>query len=361
MVNKSIANNKFYVITLLMLLLIFGFLMFNVISPFLSPIAWAVVLGIVFYPVYQFICRYMAWKNIASLTTVLIIVFIIIGPFSYILILMGKELLSLIQYVETGALGHQYTDSLLSMAPLKWLDERVHIYKYIGTEEVKRKILDNISNFAQSVLPRLTIGVRNLLGVVVDFALMVITLYFFFLDGPAFMKKVRDYLPFSDAHKDRLISQTKDMVVSAIYGGMAVALSQGVAAGLVFYFLGVGAPLLLGAATYLMSFIPFGAVIIWGGVDIFLFLKESYAEGIILLILGIFGISMIDNILRPIIVSGRTKISFLLIFFTVIGGLGYFGLIGLILGPLVVVIFLSLFDIFRTIDDEQDSDDCAGG
>ncbi|MBF0457917.1 MAG: AI-2E family transporter [Nitrospirae bacterium] len=349
--DKPVAGNKFYIITLLLLLLLFGFLMFNVIRPFLNPIAWAVVLGIVFYPVYQFIGKFLRWKNAASLMTVLIIVFIIIGPFSYILVLMGKELISLIKYVEEGALS-QYTD-VLSLAPLKWLDDRIHIYKYIGTEEVKKKILENIANFAQSIMPQLTIGFKNLLGVVIDFVLMVMTLYFFFLDGPAFTEKIRDYLPFTDAQKDRLVSQTKDMVVSAIYGGMAVALSQGIAAGLVFYFLDVRAPLLLGAATYLMSFIPFGAVIIWGGVDIFLFLSESYSKGIILLLAGVLGISMIDNVLRPMIVSGRTKISFLLIFFTVIGGLGYFGLIGLILGPLVVVIFLTLFDIFRTIDGED--------
>ncbi|MBF0517591.1 MAG: AI-2E family transporter [Nitrospirae bacterium] len=354
MENKPIANDKFYVITLLLLMLLFGFLMFNVIRPFLNPIAWAVVLGIVFYPVYQFIGKYVAWRNVSSLITVLIIVFIIIGPFTYILILMGRELMSLIHYVETEVFG-QYTD-ILSIAPIKWLDDRFHILKYIdkyiGTDEIKTKLLSNISAFAQSVVPRLTIGFKNLLGVVADFSLMLITLYFFFLDGPAFMNKVRDYLPFTDVQKDRLVSQTKDMVVSAIYGGVAVALSQGVAAGLVFYFLGIRAPLLLGAATYLMSFIPFGAMIIWGGVDVFLFLEASYVKGFILLLAGTFGISMIDNILRPMIVSGRTNISFLLIFFTVIGGLGYFGLIGLILGPLVVVIFLSLFDIFRTIDED---------
>ncbi|MCG6553334.1 MAG: AI-2E family transporter [Candidatus Magnetominusculus sp. LBB02] len=353
--NKPLVSNKFYVITLLLLLGLFGFLMFNVIRPFLSPIAWAVVLGIVFYPVYQYIGKYVAWKNAASLATVMIIVFIIIGPFTYILILMGKELLSLIHYVQDGALA-QYAD-VLSLAPMRWLDGRFHIFKYIGTDEMKGKIIDNISGFAQSVLPRLTLGFKNMLGICFDFALMVLTLYFFFLDGPSFMKKLRDYLPFTDAQKDRLIVQTKDMVVSAIYGGMAVALSQGVAAGLVFYFLGVRAPLLLGAATYLMSFIPFGAMLIWGGVDIFMFLKGEYLHGTILLVLGLFGISMIDNILRPIIVSGRTNISFLLIFFTVIGGLGYFGLIGLILGPLVVVIFLSLFDIFRTMDDEESTDE----
>ncbi|MBF0319510.1 MAG: AI-2E family transporter [Nitrospirae bacterium] len=356
MENKPATNNKFYIITLLLLLLLFGYLMYNVIKPFLNPIAWAVVLGIVFYPVYNLCNKYLHWRNAASLITVLIIVFIIIGPFTYILILMGMELLSLIQYVEVGKF-EQYTE-LLSSGPLRWLDEHMHIYKYVGTEEIKEKILSGIATFGRSVMPQLTIGVKNVLGIVVDFALMVITLYFFFLDGPVFIQRVRDYLPFTDAQKDRLAAQTKDMVVSAIYGGVAVALSQGIAAGLVFYFLGIRAPLLLGAATYLMSFIPFGGVIVWGGVDIFLFLNGSYLKGAILLFLGIFGISMIDNILRPIIVSGRTKISFLLIFFTVIGGLGYFGLIGLILGPLVVVIFLSLFDIFKTID-EDDNNSCT--
>ena len=97
-----------------------------------------------------------------------------------------------------------------------------------------------------------------------------------------------------------------------------------------------------------MSFLPLiGTFAVWGPASAYLFVQGSYGKGIILLLYGFLVISMVDNILRPIIISGRTKMPTLAVFFSVLGGIKLFGLIGFIMGPLVLALFLSIFEIFR--------------
>jgi predicted PurR-regulated permease PerM len=163
--------------------------------------------------------------------------------------------------------------------------------------------------------------------------------------------KLRNYLPFPEPQRDRLEKQVKDMVVSTIFGGVVVALVQGLMGGTAFYYLGVPSPVIWGTAIAILSFVPMlGTFSIWGPIVVYLFLKGAIAKGFILLLIGAFGISLVDNILKPLIIGGRTKMPTLLIFFSVIGGIKLFGLIGLIMGPLSVALFISVLGIFRNIE-----------
>ncbi len=106
------------------------------------------------------------------------------------------------------------------------------------------------------------------------------------------------------------------MVISTVYGGVVVALIQGTIGGITFYLLGVKSPVLLGTSISIMSFLPFlGTFSVWGPIVVYLFIQDEIIKGFILLIVGAFGISMVDNILKPIIISGRTKMPTLVVFF----------------------------------------------
>ncbi|MBF0520203.1 MAG: AI-2E family transporter [Nitrospirae bacterium] len=343
--------NKFYIVSLVILILVFGFLSYQVMEPFLTAIAWALVLGIVFYPLFLLIGRVVKWRVGASLITLFIIVFMIAGPIFYMFMLMGKEVKLLIEYLNDT--NYESITHVFTLRPVTWFLEHVHVKPPNSDLDIKALINENVVKIGQNIMPHLTYGVKNVFIGILNFTIMVFTLFFFFIDGPRFINKIMALLPFSKSHRARLSKEIKDMVISAIYGGVVVSFSQGIVAGLVFYFLDVKAPVLLGTFTVLMSFIPGGAVAVWGVVDIILFLNGSYTHGIILLLAGTFGISMIDNILRPIIVSGRTNVPVLIIFFAVIGGIKEFGMVGIIMGPLVLVLFVSLVEIFRTIEEEN--------
>ncbi|GBE31885.1 putative inner membrane protein [bacterium BMS3Bbin05] len=341
--------NRFYIFTLILLSFLFGYLTYLIFKPFISAIMWAGVLAIIFYPVYVFIRRYVKWKSLASLLTIVIIVTIIIGPFSYLVYALGKELRAVTSYLEVGELTP--LNDIVRNPTVSWMLDKIQGALGIHNVDIGKLLVKNITIIGKDLIGRLSDSARNIVLALINFIFMVFASYFLIKDGPDFMGKIRNYLPFSDTQKDRLVQQVKDMVISTIYGGVIVALSQGVLGGVTFFALGIPSPVIWGTAIAIMSFIPMlGTFSIWGPACVYLFVQGAVVKGFVLLVVGTFGISMIDNILKPLIISGRTKMPTVIIFFSVLGGIKLFGLIGLIMGPLVVALFISVFEIFRNIE-----------
>lgn len=341
--------NRFYVFTLIMLSLILGFLCYLVLRPFLTPLVWAAVLSIVFYPLYAFLIRYLRWKSISAAVTLAIILLIIIGPVSYLSVLLVSEIQHLATIIDKGEPAS--LQKVLENPNVVWVMDRVKVIFGIEGKDIGAIVSDNLSAMVKQLVGQITKGVRNVVSVFLNFVFMAFSIFFFLRDGPGFIKRLRDYLPFSEEQKDRLEFQVKGMVVSVIFGGVVVAVVQGLMGGTAFHFLGIKTPVIWGTAIAIMSFVPvLGTFSIWGPATVYLFLKGAIAKSFILLIVGTFGISMVDNILKPVIIGERTKMPTLVIFFSVLGGIKVFGPIGIIMGPLVVVLFISVFEIFRNIE-----------
>jgi predicted PurR-regulated permease PerM len=299
--------------------------------------------------VYIAILRYVRFKVVASSVTLLIIILIIIGPFTYLSFILVDDINNFIERINKGALDS--LENVLVQSKITGVIEKLQ--SYIGVEgiEMSDMIAEHIKKIGKSVTNRISSGITNIVGIVIEFIFMLLAIFFFLKDGPGFLSRIRDYLPYSEDDKNRLIGKIKDMVISTVYGGVVVALIQGTMGGFAFYFLGIKAAALWGATISVMSFIPFlGTFSVWGPMTVYLFIQGSYTKGIILIFIGFFGISMVDNILKPIIISGRTKMPILAVFFSVLGGIKLFGLIGFIMGPLVLALFVSVFEIFRHIE-----------
>lgn len=341
--------NRFYVFTLIMLSLILGFLGYLVLRPFLTPLVWAAVLSIVFYPLYAFLIRYLRWKSVSAAVTLAIILLIIIGPVSYLSVLLVSEIQHLAAIIDKGEPAS--LQKVLENPNVVWVMDRVKVIFGIEGKDIGAIVSDNLSAMVKQLVGQITKGVRNVVSVFLNFVFMAFSTFFLLRDGPGFIKRLRDYLPFSEEQKDRLEFQVKGMVVSVIFGGVVVAVVQGLMGGTAFHFLGIKTPVIWGTAIAIMSFVPvLGTFSIWGPATVYLFLKGAIAKSFILLIVGTFGISMVDNILKPVIIGERTKMPTLVIFFSVLGGIKVFGPIGIIMGPLVVVLFISVFEIFRNIE-----------
>lgn len=348
------TSNRFYFITLMLLLTLLGVLNYQLIQPFFSPIAWAVVLSIVFYPIYALIARFVKWKTPASLLTVIIIILIILGPFAYVSMQLFGELKGLASGVHIDQAGA--VKGILGHPSVKPLADKILVLFNISEDQLDTRVTEYISGMGKDLLARFTEGMGNIAVVMLNFVLMIFSIFFLLKDGAGFLVRIRDYMPFSDDHKRRLETQVRDIIVSTIYGGVIVAIIQGIIGGIAFAFLGITAPVLWGFAISVASFIPFlGAFAVWGPVAGYLFFQGAVIKGITLTVVGVFGISLIDNILKPMIIGSRTKMHLLVIFFSVLGGIKLFGLIGLIMGPLVVAVFISLIEIFRNIEDGQEA------
>lgn len=348
------ALSRFYFISLFTIFVVLGYLSYNIFRPFLTPIAWAIVLSIVFYPLYAFFLKYIKLRSVSSLIVVLLIIVLISGPISYLSVLLVKELKVISGYLEGGGISsiqsvlqHKHVRSVID-----WLISKLDLTE----EELNNAIMENASRIGKQLVSRITVEVGNVLTGFLNFIFMVFTVFFLLKDGTVFLSRIRDYMPFSEEQKDRLTMQVRDIIISTLYGGVIVALVQGTIAGLAFYFLGIPSPVVWGLATSIASFIPLiGAAAVWVPATGYLFVSGAVLKGFILAIIGVFGISLIDNVLKPIIIGGRTKMPVLVIFFSVLGGIKLFGLIGLIMGPLVVALFVSVIEIFRNIEGGQNA------
>jgi len=344
--------NRFYAFTLILLSLIFGYMAYLVVRPFIYPFVWAFVLTILFYPMYIYIGKHVKWAPGASMITILTILLLIIGPFSYMAIALGNELAILSHKIEQGTVS-EALNRIQGHRFVQWFGDVLKVTFGIEEFNILKIIKSNFSDFSSNVIGWVSISVKNIAFGMINFVIMLFTLYFLFKDGPDFIKKLREYMPFPESHKDRVSFRVKDMVISTIYGGVTVGVSQGIVGGLAFYLLGISSPILWGMMIALMSFVPIiGTFAVWGPASLFLFLNGEILKGIILLLTGTFVISMIDNILKPLIIGERTKMHTLIVFFSVLGGIKLFGLIGLIMGPLSIVLFICVLEIFRHIEDD---------
>ena len=346
--------SRFYLFAVIALLLILGLLTYQILKPFLTPIAWAIVFSIIFYPVYVFTLKYTRWKSIAALITLTIILVVILGPFSYLTYMLVSELKDLTGYLEADKI--EALESLMQHPSIKAITDKILSVFNLTEDELNQTIIDNISKLGKEMVGRITKGATNVVTISLDFIFMVFSIFFFLRDGPEFLSKTRDYMPFSEIQKDRLVKQIRDIIISTIYGGVVVSIIQGTIAGLAFFFLGISTPVVWGLATSIASFVPLlGAAAIWVPATGYLFLTGASLKGFILAIIGLFGISLVDNILKPIIIGGRTKMPILVIFFSVLGGIKLLGLIGLIMGPLVIALFISVIEIFRSVEGGQNA------
>ena len=215
------TENRFYQLVLLFLVIVLGYLTYNILSPFLSPIMWAIVLSVVFYPVYAYILKYVKFKPLASFLTLILIFFVLFGPFSYFSYLLTQETVALVNRFQNGNedlfrgfLKHPIIDSLV---------QKLLVLLHMTEEDFDKAIMESILKLGKESTGILKAGFSNIVAGAVNLVFMLLSIFFFLEDGPAFISKLESFMPFSKKQRDRLINQTKDIVVSTIYGGVGTA------------------------------------------------------------------------------------------------------------------------------------------
>jgi predicted PurR-regulated permease PerM len=280
----------------------------------------------------------------------LLVLIIIVLPFTLLMASLASEVVDTYHRVEemikTGQL-QAYLESLKEIPLLKWILVRLGQHLDLSQMDPLPLLLKNLKQISTFIFNQSTILLKGFSTFITGFFFTLLSLYYLFKDGNRFFNGLKEIIPLPFKERDLLIQRFKDMIYATIYGGILIALIQGILGGLSFWILGLPSPILWGTAMALLSFIPIGGTaFIWGPAGILLLIGGAILKGIILLGLGVFVISMVDNLLRPFFISSRTKIHPLLLFFAVLGGIQAFGLIGVVAGPLVTTLFLALIEIY---------------
>ncbi len=346
------AERLYTTISLAIILGLF-YLLYKVLSPFLITIAWAMVLSITFYPLYKVLLKFVKRPGISSIITILIIMVLIVGPFTYIISALVNEVTNIYSNIEEKGFD--------AITKIQEHPGFTSIYKKLGSFvaaenlDLKKGIINTLKTIGEYIGKHISDIFTNAVVLIMNFIIMFLTIFYFLKDGEKLAEYLKGLLPFSGEQKRRLTIRAKEMVIAAIYGGVVVGLAQGILGGLAFLIFGLPSPVFWGTAMAVFSLVPlFGTFIVWGPASLFLFLSGSYGKGFGFLLYGILIISMADNILKPIIIGSRTKLHTLLIFFSVLGGIKFFGFIGFILGPLITALSLSLLEIYTPMLSERE-------
>jgi predicted PurR-regulated permease PerM len=332
------------------IVLLVAYLAFSVIAPFLAPLAWAAIFALTLNPLYRRLLPRLGSFGAALATTITAAV-VIVGPLATLMSMLSSEIPRVVEFLQT--------------LPQTATPERVQTVWNLIRARVPVALPDDptrlLSQAAQTVFaflaPQLGSVLANIASTIGSLFVMLFALFFLLRDGDAIADVVRRILPFREESRERLITDTRDLVIASVGAGLAVSAVQGFIGGLTFWSLGAGAPVAWGVAIGIASLIPVvGASLVWGPVAIWWLLSGDMLRGVALIIVCGFVVGLVDNVLRPLLLSGRTSVNGLVVFLGLLGGVGVFGFVGLVVGPIVLVIASTLLEaLTRRPEDDREA------
>lgn len=318
------------------------FICFSVLSalifwPFLTPLALAGIVSILIHPVYRRILKYVKSDSIASIVTIALLVILIFTPLTIIANQIISEAQNLYSSATTG-------DSL----SVDFLTAKIQTAVQAYIPDFKFNTREYLSSFASWIVDRLGGIFSGTLDLVVKSLLAIVALFYFLRDGDLFKREIIALSPLSD-DKDKFISDSlKASINSVLMGSLAVALAQGILSGIGFALFGLPNATLWGTVAGVAALVPgVGTALVWIPAVIYLFFYGSAGIWVAQLIWSVALVGTIDNFLAPLIINKGVNIHPLLILFSILGGLQFFGPEGFLLGPIVVGLLFALIRIVK--------------
>lgn len=338
----------FFIAIFLLLLYIF----YQILNPFILALFWGAITTLTLYPIHVRLTKLLKnKKSISALIMTVVATFLIILPIVFILATVAVDMFDIYQgltdNVEVSELKSKLAKlkGLLPVAVLEELQSKLQIEE-INVHQMAVKGLGSASTY---VINEVQNAATNLTGLLVSFGIMIFSLFFFFRDGESMLERIKSLIPMKDEQKDEIFRKFYDTLNAVIVGVMVTAAIQGVLQGLFFWAIGISYAVLGGVLTFIFALIPIaGAVIVWLPVGLYLVFTGSLYAGIGVLVFGGVVVSSVDNILKPMIIGGKVKLSTLFLVLTIFGSLSVFGFTGIILGPILLAIFMSFLEIYRS-------------
>ena len=330
------------------LIIVFGAFALLIAWPFLRAIAAAVIVAVIFFPAYKKVLRWTGNRPTwASLATTLAIVLLFLFPVSLILLKGTNEAISAAQRLsrmsaEQGGFG-QFVMALTER-PLHFFGRFVDLSKY----DIHTAVTNGVQRFSLTVLSSGASILGSLARFTADFFLTLIVVFFLFRDGERWAAGLGSLMPLSPAQTSRLFRNINDTIIGNVYGILSVGFIQATLTGIAMAIVGLPSPLLLSIAAFFCSILPvIGAALVWAPAGLYLIFTGALWKGIFVLIWGSVVISMVDNFVRPWVVSGKVELHPLVLMFVILGGVQVFGFLGLFLGPVIVSVLAAIFKMLR--------------
>jgi predicted PurR-regulated permease PerM len=320
-------------------------------SSFLYVLMFAAVVVVVSWPLFQrMVGLWRGRRALAAVSTALLIVVAVFGPLGFFAYLFVKQAATLVsagaELVSSGAVAAwlEKATTRLDWMPLwmrDWLPADFDLQQTIAgpLQEGALSALNLVGNAVPSL-------VGSTMGAGIDLVIFVFAVLTLYLEGPRVLRVLQDLSPMDDAYEARLFAVFREFANNLVLGALVTAAVQGAVAGVGYQIAGVDRVVFFAMLTGVCAFVPFvGTLIVWVPLAILVGIDQGLGWGLFLAGWGV-GVAHIDNFVRPMFMRGRTQIHPLLIFLAVFGGLGWLGLPGALIGPVMVAGFLALYTIY---------------
>ena len=350
MENKKVIPN-FAILALALIMIIMVSLIF---LPYASVILWAIFIYILTSPIYNSLVLllkvekrgYKIKKSIIAASFSIFTVLIIMAVLSFVVIKVfgqGKRLL-LDKNVENGIPDFVKIIKSISMGTVD-----------LSNFDLQKELLNIIGAYSDKIFSYTTNFMKNIGSFFVSLIFLAFSLYFFYVDGEYLLNVLKKAIPIDTKASTTIVTKIKEVTNNLFKGLFLVSFYQSLIALFIFLIFGIEGALLLAILTFFSSFLPLiGCGFVWGPVGIGLFFSEGPLKAIVFLIVAAIGISSLDNILRPFFLKNRIKVHPFLIFFSMLGGIKLFSFNGIILGPMIIILFFTILDIALDKQEKQE-------
>ena len=328
-----------------------------IIAPYRRPIVAAALFAVIFHPVHQRVARVVRNASAAALLSTILVLLIVTLPPLLLSVALQRELSDLYRTLQAQSAPDggiwQWIAHQLERA-MHWSRQFITLADF----DLRALALERLQQWSNALLTRAAQFVGNLTSFLVELVVAFFTLFFLLRDGAERVRWLLAHAPLRAAQLEQLSSGIYRTIIASVYGSLSVALAQGSLLALAFWTLGLPSPLLWGVVTGLFSLVPLvGSAAIWLPAALVLIFTGHWIKGLLLLGWGAGVVGLADNVIRPMVIHEQVQFSTIYVFFALLGGVQAFGLLGLIIGPVVLAVTQTLIKLLweesRTSDSTQ--------
>ncbi len=339
--------SKYFV---LLFFVIAAYMVFLVINPFMIPILTSIIISYIFYPLYKWINKKTKRKNLSAVVVTFLIIILIITPVIFIANSLTREVTT----VYINSKQRIAEGNIIGIGPDS--DVLWKLNSFLVNIAEKPQISSSIDNITNTVISSLSNFIFTIPKKILSFFVMIFLIFFMLRDGELMVKKIKYVIPLKNNYQNKIVKRFGSVTRAVVYGHFITALIQGMVGVLGLYIFGVKSPLVWGVIMLIACMIPFvGAPVVWfplGVLKLIEGLTTNTASitimGVGLLVYGFVIVASIDNLIKPKIIGDKAKIHPTVILIGVLGGLLMFGIIGIVVGPLILSLFLTFAEIYKT-------------
>lgn len=340
MPQRAIQQQRLSAVFFYLFIAVLAYFTYLVFEPFLVPLCWAAVLVVVFDPLNRRLEKQWGRSRAATVCTVLVTLLLIVPAIGIGMAFVHQALQA------ASAVQRELNNGGFSRLD-RWWEWLVAHTPGQTPESLSQLFHRAIEATATFLASKIGVVLRNIAIFIFDLIVTIIAMFYFFRDSAKIMAWLRQILPFDRESREEILDESRELIFASVTMTLTAAIIHGLAGGIAFAIVGITAPVFWGVTIAFFSLLPVvGDLLIWIPAMIDLILTGHWGKAIVLAVILTIVAGVVDYLVRPWFLSGRTRMNGLIVFVAVIGGMAVFGLLGIILGPIIVAAAASILDLY---------------